>query len=92
MSDETIQVNDTIRKANEGNDGSITSLLTAPLLSGKFAPREVDFCVNPYGYGTETANRRDVRLAENARNGSGVEIIDLDTNTDDEERKNRCQN
>lgn len=37
---------------------------------------EVSFCVNPFG---DSNKRQEVRLAENSRNSSGVEVIGLDS-------------
>lgn len=51
----------------------------------KFSERVVDFCVNMEGYGKEANLRWDVRIVENARNTSGIEIIDLDS------EDNKCQ-
>lgn len=42
-----------------------------------FFVKQVDFCLNPYGFGIRSGLRRDIRLVNNARNASGVEIIDL---------------
>lgn len=42
-----------------------------------FKNEQVDFCVNPNGNQPSDA-RRDVRIIANARNASGVEIIDMD--------------
>ncbi len=45
--------------------------------SSLWKAQEIDFCVNPLGR-AETNMRRDVRIAKNARNASGVEIINQD--------------
>lgn len=45
---------------------------------------QVDFCVNPNGSQPSDA-RRDIRIIANARNASGVEIINLDDKTE-----NKC--
>ena len=42
-----------------------------------FFVEQVDFCLNPYGAGIDGGLKRDIRLISNARNASGVEIIDL---------------
>ena len=42
-----------------------------------FFVEQVDFCLNPYGAGIDSGLKRDIRLISNARNASGVEIIDL---------------
>ena len=46
-------------------------------LINDFAPRAVDFCINPNGDG-EYSNRMDVRLITGAHDASGVEIISFD--------------
>ena len=44
-----------------------------------FVVREVDFCVNPLGFdGLDNEVRRDVRIIKNARNASGIEMINID--------------
>ena len=43
----------------------------------------VDFCVDPNGGGGDV--RRDVRLAANARNASGVEVVPADS------KENSCR-
>ena len=80
-SKEIIQVNEALvgGYSREAMNGLLTSKLK------DFAASEIDFCLNPFGYGVKTDNRRDIRLAENARNGSGVQIIDLDSD------ENRCR-
>lgn len=87
VSSEIIEVNETIREANLAyaarNTYDISGLLIDDLDS--FESREVDFCVNPYGIGTPSELRRDIRLVSNARNASGVEIIDLDSS------ENQCR-
>lgn len=66
--DDTIEVNDAV--AN--NSGNIEKLLENALDSFKL--QAIDFCVNPNGI-NQGGLRRDVRLVNNARNGSGVEVI-----------------
>ncbi|MBR2708799.1 prepilin-type N-terminal cleavage/methylation domain-containing protein [Candidatus Saccharibacteria bacterium] len=68
---DTIQVNDAI--AN-GSEDSLINLLKSQLINGSFTLKAVDFCVNPNGL-DEGGLRRDVRVVENARNGTGIEII-----------------
>lgn len=76
--------------------GTVNTLV-APL-SGEFNPdtlkdslkdfgfREADFCVRPDGGSVlENMRSRDVRLVKNARNASGIELIDLDS------EDNRCK-
>ena len=90
ISSKVIEVNEAVAKSRSGemSDERMNGLLTSVLNSSDddaFKPREIDFCLNPFGYGVETDNRRDIRIAENARNGSGVQIIDLDS------EENRCR-
>jgi len=92
ISSKVIEVNDAVAKSRSGgmSDEQMNGLLTSVLSLDSsddeaFKPREIDFCLNPFGYGVETDNRRDIRIAENARNGSGVQIIDLDS------EENRCR-
>lgn len=58
-----------------------------------FYNREVDFCVNPSGDMVGTDYRWNVRLINNARNSSGVEVIDLDLDevVGGEQAGNRCR-
>ena len=48
----------------------------------EFAAKEVDLCLNIFGDGNI---RRNVRIAENARNAAGVQIID------DDSSDNKCK-
>lgn len=48
-----------------------------------FQLEQVDFCLNPYGQGVSSMLRRDIRILQNARNASSVEIID--------ENKSECK-
>lgn len=78
--DGVIEVNEAV--ANWKDSGSIDgldSLLIGPIVAGGFKTEQVDFCVNMNGYGKESNNRRDVRIIAGARNASGVELIDLDS-------------
>ncbi|MBO7657337.1 prepilin-type N-terminal cleavage/methylation domain-containing protein [Candidatus Saccharibacteria bacterium] len=71
VSGTTIQVNEIMAG---GNYNVINTMLMNNLDS--FSPVTVDFCVNSDdGRGFE---RQNIRLMENARNGSQVEMIDLD--------------
>ncbi len=83
VSEDVIQVNETIKN---GSIATLQNLLVSQL--GKFKSKEVDFCINPYGLNSKNDNRRDVRLVYNARNSSGVEIIDADDLSD---TGNRCR-
>ncbi len=76
----TIEVNNTMRS---GSASAKTSLLTSKLNSTNFRTKELDFCINPLGV-AKSNTRRDIRLVENARNASGVEIISQDGS------ENRC--
>lgn len=84
VNNEVIEVNEVVRKFNDGlsNADDAKKLLSETL--DDFEAKEVDFCVNMDG-GSMNNWRRDVRILSNARNASGVEIIDLDS--DD----NRCK-
>ena len=61
----------------DGNYDGTRNLLTSKL--DYFAVGEINFCVNPYGMGVRGSFRRDIRIVKNARNSSGVEIIDQDS-------------
>ncbi len=81
VSKEVIEVNNTLRDANNAFSGhgsyNFGSLLASKL--NTFVEDEIDFCINPNGIGAFSNSRRDIRLVKNARNASGVEIIDLDS-------------
>ncbi len=78
-----IQINKIVTEANQTKDFSkVKTILTDSL--NTFKTQEVDFCVNPNGVGFKADVRRNVRLLENTRNASGIELI----NQDDDE--NRC--
>lgn len=93
ISSEVIQVNEAIRDFNAGGgkneNHAVWSLLTSELGAensdgietdpGSFTTQRIDFCVNPYGLGSPSELRRNVRLVANARNASGVELINLDS-------------
>jgi hypothetical protein len=94
--DGVIDVNAILNEANEkkkfGNEDPVNTMLTSKL--SKFKTSEIDFCINPSGVGVKNNNRRDIRLVKNARNASGVELIDLDLDLKDLEGKqigNRCR-
>ena len=89
VSNNVLEVNDIINKANYmfgagANSTDYKTFLTNQLLSNSFGPRELDFCVNPEGAAKESDSRRNIRIVKNARNSSGVELIDLDGS------ENRC--
>ena len=86
VSTDVLEVNKTITEAknliNSGGTPDVSSFLTSKL--GSFDVGQIDFCINPEGqdkYSGDRANlkRRDVRLVANARNASGVELVDLDS-------------
>ena len=78
FSKNTIQVNNILRTGV-----GVAELLTSKL-STFGASSDVDFCVNPLGK-AKSDTRRDVRLIKNARNASGVELINQDGT------ENRCK-
>ena len=90
VSKKSIKVNEEMR--NKSDDyGRVSNLLTSVLgldfgQENAFRVQEVDFCLNPYGSGRTGTLRRDIRLVKNARNASGVEIIDLVNDPS----KNKC--
>lgn len=49
-----------------------------PSENGAFVQDTIDFCVNSDDIGFTKTRRQDVRLIQNARNQSGIEIISLD--------------
>ena len=81
----TIEVNLNLASAAKGDItyDSLQGLITDHLNSGveandfKFAP--VNFCVNPEGVNASVnVPKQNIRIVSNARNASGVELIDLD--------------
>ncbi|MBR3269795.1 hypothetical protein IKG07_00875 [Candidatus Saccharibacteria bacterium] len=87
LEDTIIPVNYEVKQANEayeagGTYSSIDNLLKQYLTrttDPKFKVAEVNFCVSPYGPGeTGTTPRQEIRLLENARNASSVEMIETD--------------
>lgn len=83
VSDKVLEVNKTIKTATTEN---AKSLLTNALEAGNFSSREINFCINMDGYGIKDNNiRSNVRIIKDARNSSGIEIIDLDS------EKNACR-
>ena len=89
----SINVNSIMRDYSNDyeNNNKVKELLTGPLRDWKdgneFKVDVVDFCLNPYGLGQTGMLRRDIRLVKNARNASGVEIIDLVNDS-----RNACAN
>ena len=104
-----IQVNEKVEMANEklksgGNVASVSGVVGGLLTDklGSFSTARVDFCINPNGQDDRIINskdeiadlpRRNVRIALDARNASGVEVIDLDLNesVDGVQWGNRCR-
>ncbi|MDO4508256.1 MAG: hypothetical protein Q4B65_02655 [Candidatus Saccharibacteria bacterium] len=96
-----VPVNEEIKAANNSkNYNSLSTVLTYHLGVDDAAPpgelfkenTEVNFCVNPYGLAhntTKETTRRNIRIVANARNASGVEVMDLDNEGPGEER-NKC--
>ncbi len=68
-----MQVNEAMKNANPN---TLRTFLTSKL--SDFKAEELNFCVNPDGYGNKGKIRWNVKLAKNARNTSGVEITTLD--------------
>lgn len=77
ISPNIIQINRTVRDANQTRNFMAARKMLKDNL-GSFSTREVDFCVNPEGVNKAANIRRDVRLRSNARNASGVELINQD--------------
>ncbi len=81
VSSAVIEVNKEVQSANyDKNFNNVRKILTSKLSSGAFSLKEANLCVNPYGIGETGAVRRNIRIIENARNASGVEIINADSN------------
>lgn len=80
--DGVIEANRTVRDASMSCIGQASCAMVDDLLTSKinsFNMAEVDFCVNPYGLNLSGGTpRRDVRILENARNASSVQLIDLE--------------
>ncbi|MBQ9017653.1 prepilin-type N-terminal cleavage/methylation domain-containing protein [Candidatus Saccharibacteria bacterium] len=91
----TIDVNDIVlnRSVNEAQT-MLTNVFDAEDERQRFTNAEVNFCVNPEGFAAEAPLRWNVRLIDNARNASGVEVIDrddfLDTVEDGDDSYNKC--
>ena len=94
-STEIIEVNKIVAEANSDPNNNerrnrvekmIYNWLPGGEEANKFKDKEFEseqddliFCLNPYGYGTRTDNRREIRLDAGARNSSAVQIIDADS-------------
>lgn len=97
LKDTVIPVNYEARQASDayvagGSYNSIQNLLKQYLTrttEPKFDVSEVNFCISPYGPGESgTTPRQNIRLLENARNASSVEMIEMDD--DDPKVGNKC--
>ena len=75
-----IQVNKLVKDANNSkNFATVRNMLKDKLkVANGFKTDEVNFCVNPNGIGVTADVRRNIRLLANARNASGVELINQD--------------
>lgn len=83
-SERVINVNENLATGLQDNYKKARDMLISVL--DTFEAQELDFCVDPNGTEVVSSNnRRDIRLVNNARNASGVEIIDLDSN------ENKCR-
>lgn len=82
VSPAVVEVNKTVYEDNQsGNFAGYNELLAKYLVDGaenRFTNQQVDFCVNQFGARVYSDNRWDIRLVNNARNASGVEVIGLD--------------
>lgn len=82
-----IDVNRAIR--NGPTQKTYEGLLTKELKN--FTNVQIDFCVNPSGIGEANNNRYDVRIAEGAKNASGIEIVSQDAKDSDGNYLNNCR-
>lgn len=90
MDGSTLQVNEKIEEINDAISSGASvqnaidngNILQANLSS--FQIMDVDFCINPEG-DNPSDDRRDIRITAGARNASGVEVINLDSD------ENRCK-
>lgn len=77
---------------NTGNTENNNSYLK----SSNFVSKDIDFCVNPYGYEPSTV-RRNIRMSQGAHNASAVDVLTEDTTTGVEQGltseydHNRCE-
>ena len=84
-SDDVVEANRDYNKAKQDGFRDITALenILKQYLGdngdNSFQTKEVNFCVNPYGYnGSGVMLRQNIRILSNARNASSVELIELD--------------
>lgn len=83
-----VEVNEMVYEYNTNGRGDYENLLKKYLEDNReaseaerekrFVNRQVDFCVNQFGARVYSDNRWDIRIVNNARNASGVEVIGLD--------------
>ena len=77
VSSQVIQINSTVINANRTkNFASVRTMLKDKL--NTFSSKEVNFCVNQSGPNLKSDTRRNVRLMINARNPSGVDLVNQD--------------
>lgn len=86
-----INVNEKVKEAQQSCIGSPSCNIISDLLKSEINnftnDEELDICLNPYGLNNNGAiPRRDIRILENARNASSVELIPQD------DLENRCIN
>ena len=78
-----MEINNAARDLASGTPITINSPAytgTHGILKGKideFQVKEINFCVDTFGENNN--ERRNVRIVANARNSSGVQVIDQDT-------------
>ena len=92
-SSEIIKVNETLKEMNSTRSFDDAKSLFDEGVLNTFRTKEIDFCINPSGAEIVNNVRRDVRLVKNARNASGIELIDLDLDriADGLQTGNRCR-
>lgn len=77
VSSNVIQINKIVKEANQTRNFVAVRKMLKDVLNS-FGTKEVDFCVNPNGINMKADVRRNVRLLDNARNASGVELVNQD--------------
>lgn len=65
-------VNDNASAKFDGFDTFLTDKLD------EFEEKDVDFCLNPHGWNIKSSQRKDIRIIKNARNATGVMIVNDD--------------
>lgn len=81
--DDVIQANNAVNISSGSGYSSMIPLLTSHLsaagTASKFTSKEVNFCVNAYeSKGNSSVPRQNIRILNNARNASSVQMIGLD--------------